>query len=133
MPTTLEPFTSLDIPSAIAVHSSSLANNPIEYGPTSLLSPEQVKESQTHEWTLALSNPFARIVKASSDGTLIGAAGFLTHEVGGLQWTSAERQTSAESVDKEIDGRLAEARDEVLKGDYNVWRMCSFCDFATTG
>ena len=47
------------------------------------------------------------------------------HEVGGLQWTSAERKASAGSVEKEIDHHLAEAREETLQGDYDLWRTFS--------
>lgn len=121
MAVTLEPFTEADIPSAIRVHAKAMANDPVERATSELLSDSEKNESRTHEWTLALQNPFAKMIKAT-DGDLIGAAGFLTHEVGGLQWTTASRKEGAGSIEKEIDDRLSQAREEVLNGDYDLWR-----------
>jgi hypothetical protein len=116
MVVTLEPFTAADSPSAMDVHASSLAENP---------SQEQ-KDQCSQEWTLAPDNPFAETIKAMGSGNLTCAAGFLTHEVGGLQWSATERKESAGSVEKEIAERLAEAREEVSKDSYDLWRTCFF-------
>lgn len=110
----LEPFTPADIPSAIALHSS-ITNAP-------------ASEAREHEWQLAIVNPHAKIVKATLDGKLIGAAGFLTHETLGLQWTSPERKAWAGSAEKELEDRLEDAREEVLHGDYDLWRMFALPD-----
>lgn len=110
---TLEPFTIFDIPAAIAVHSS-ITNDSAA-----------AREAREQEWHLALQNPYARIVKATLNGTLIGAAGFLTHETNGLQWTSPERKAWVGSTEKELEERLEEAREEVLHGDYDLWRKYS--------
>jgi hypothetical protein len=104
----LEPFTPPDIPAAIALHSSVTA--------------EPASEAREYEWQLAVVNPHAKIVKATYDGKLIGAAGFLTHETLGLQWTSPERRAWAGSAEKELEDRLEEAREDVLHGDYDLWR-----------
>ena len=63
---------------------------------------------------------------------LIGAAGFLTHEVNGLQWTAPERKASAGTVEKEVNEELAEARDEVLQGDYDLWRASRYLEPSAT-
>ncbi|XPS79379.1 hypothetical protein M3J07_011381 [Ascochyta lentis] len=123
MAVTLELFTEADIPSAITAYATATANDPIERTTSVHLSDAEKKESRTNEWTLALQNPFARIIKATEGGTLIGAAGFLTHEVCGLQWTAPSRKGGTGSVEKEIDDRLAQAREEVLKTDYDVWHI----------
>lgn len=62
------------------------------------------------------------ISQKTHHGNLIGAAGFLTHETLGLQWTSPERKAWAGSAEKELEERLEEAREEVLHGDYDLWR-----------
>ena len=74
----VESFTPSDIPAAISLHAS------ITHAPAS--------EAREYEWQLAVVNPHAKIVKAALDGNLIGAAGFLTPETLGLQWTSPEPQ-----------------------------------------
>ncbi|KAJ4411112.1 hypothetical protein N0V91_001485 [Didymella pomorum] len=51
----------------------------------------------------SLVNPHAKIVKATLEGKLVGAAGFLTHEALGLQWTSLERKAWAGSAEKELE------------------------------
>jgi hypothetical protein len=107
----LEPFTPSDIPSAIALHST-ITNEP-------------ASEAREYEWQLAVVNPHAKIVKATFDGQLVGAAGFLTHETLGLQWTSPERKAWAGSAEKELEERLEEAREEVLHGDYDLWCVYS--------
>lgn len=110
----LEPFTSADIPSAIALHAS--------------ITREPASEAQEYEWLLAVVNPHAKIVKATIDGKLLGAAGFLTHETLGLQWTSPERKAWAGSAEKELEERLEGAREEVLHGDYDLWRTLALHD-----
>lgn len=110
----LEPFTAADIPTAIALHSS-ITNEP-------------ASEAREYEWRLAVVNPHAKIVKATLNGKLIGAAGFLTHETLGLQWTSPERKAWAGSAEKELEERLKEAREEVLHGDYDLWRKFALHD-----
>lgn len=122
MTVTLEPFTAADIPSAINVHTSSLAET----------TSQGQKDLRTEEWNLALENPFAKIVKATEGDRLIGAAGFLTHEVNGLQWTAPERKASAGTVEKEVNEELAEAREEVLQGDYDLWRASRYLEPSAT-
>lgn len=87
----------------------------------------KAREQREYEWQLAIVNPHAKIVKASLNGELIGAAGFLTHETLGLQWTSPERRAWEGSAEKELEERLEEAREEVLHGDYDLWRRFSAC------
>ncbi|KAJ4361544.1 hypothetical protein N0V95_001796 [Ascochyta clinopodiicola] len=120
MTITLEPFVEADIPSAIAIHATATAIDPFEITPSA--DPSDA-DHRIQEWTLALQNPFTRIVKATEGGVLIGAAGFLTHEVCGLQWTAPSRKEGTGSIEKEIDDRLVHARDEVLKGDYDIWHI----------
>ncbi|KAJ4316026.1 hypothetical protein N0V94_005653 [Neodidymelliopsis sp. IMI 364377] len=125
MPITLSPLTLSDIPSASTIHATTLTNDPIELASNTLISTADKTASRIHEWKLALQNPFVRLIKATDTdtNTLIGAAGFLTHEVGGLQWTSATRNAGVGSVEKGIDARLAEAREGVLMGDYDLWHL----------
>jgi len=110
----LEPFTPADIPTAIALHSS-ITNEP-------------ASEAREYEWQLAVVNPHAKIVKATLNEKLIGAAGFLTHETLGLQWTSPERKAWAGSAEKELEERLEQAREELLHGDYDLWRKFALHD-----
>lgn len=123
MPISLSPFTIPDIPTAIILHSNATTNDPVELATHTLLSSSEKTAARTHEWALALQNPFTKTIKATtSEGTLIGAAGFLTHEVDGRQWSTASRREGAGSVEKEIDDRLSQARGEVLGGGCDVWR-----------
>lgn len=114
MAITLSPFSQADIPAAIAVHSS-INNDSAE-----------AQSRLEQEWNLALVNPYAKVVKATLNGDFIGAAGFLTHETNGLQWTSPERKAWAGSAEKQLEDRVEDAREDVLHGDYDLWRKSSF-------
>ncbi|KZM23061.1 uncharacterized protein EKO05_0008217 [Ascochyta rabiei] len=120
---TLSPFVEADIPPAIAAHATATADESLQRTTSAHLSDSEKNDYRLQEWTLALQNPFARIVKATERGTLIGAAGFLTHKVCGLQWTAPSRKEETGSIEKEIDDRLAQSRDELLQGDYDIWHI----------
>jgi GNAT superfamily N-acetyltransferase len=100
--------------------------------PPNLNNPQEELDWRTQVYAMAAGLPNARVFKAIDSGQgerIVGAAGYFGP--GGMQWIMGEQMTDSGEVQlpsnfdlqkkKIVEDILKGKRNEILKGDYNVW------------
>ncbi|KAF2133948.1 acyl-CoA N-acyltransferase [Dothidotthia symphoricarpi CBS 119687] len=117
----LQPFEPQDATEAAILYDLAFATSEARYV---MQDPSKVEEERTMRaasFEQACTMSITRLVKAvdmSASGKIVGAAGFFV--AGGLQWMMS---TPPDGDRTDFSAVVAEEREKVLRGDYNMWEL----------